>query len=275
MWGWMFSEKKLIIIHWVPKENDPTYKIPASTQQSVESWLTTNRDKIPGDHFVILVCHKPDKRTTWRKFFEKNAEIKKFEPLHEKAAIWFVLHALWKGFSENQASFIVWLIWTSKWNLVHEIEKIKSYMHFHWLTSISDEHIDQIVYHQGWSNAFELLDTLFSDKKKSLTLITTIQSQQQDIFLFTWMLYRWLKIMIQMVDCFNKWMSSSKEIASTIKAPPFSVAKQMKYKQIYQDNYQRIVAFYTWLLDIDYSIKTWRLPAEWYWPSIKKLLMSV
>lgn len=82
----MFVQKKLIIVHGVPKENDPAYKISASVQKSVEERLMSVWETIPADHVMVLVCHKPDKRTKGRKFFEKNTTVKSFAPLSDNKA---------------------------------------------------------------------------------------------------------------------------------------------------------------------------------------------
>lgn len=275
MWWGMFSEKKLILIHWVPKENDPAYKIPAWIQNSVEEWLIKSRDSIPQDHIVALVCHKPDKRTKWWKFFEKNAEKKQFDPLKPNQIASKVSSLLWPLVKAPQASLIAQLVWTNMRNIVHECEKLSLYASYHQLSSLTDEVIKDIVYHQGDVNAFGLLDTLFTDKSKAIQTITDLQQSQQDIFQTTWMLYRGLKIIIQITDCLKRWITSSKEIASAIKAPPFAVSKQLKNRDLYLKNDARITWFFWTIMSLDHAIKTGRLPAEWFWVSLKSAVYGI
>jgi len=201
MWWWMFSTKKLIIIHWVPKENDPTYKVPAWIQNSIEDRLLKNRESIPADHIVALVCHKPDKRTKWRKYFEKNSEKKQFDPLKANQIAPIIREKLWSLITWPQAALIAQLVGTNVWNVIHECEKLSLYASYHEVSSLTDKQINDVVYHQWEVNAFALLDNLFTDKEKSIAFISKLQAAQQDIFQTTWMLYRWLKIIIQITDC--------------------------------------------------------------------------
>lgn len=93
-------------------------------------------------------------------------------------------------------------------------------------------------------------------------MLTDLQKQQQDIFQTTGMLYRGLKIIIQIIDCGKKGITSSKEIAKTIKAPPFAVAKQMKHAKLYEEKEQAITTLFDNIVSLDSAIKTGRLPAE-------------
>ncbi len=275
MWWSMFTQKKLIIIHWVPKENDPAYKIPVWIQNTVEERLIKNRENIPQDHIIALVCHKPDKRTRWWKFFEKNSEKKLFNPIKWAQVSSLVKTQLWWLISSQQAWLIAELVWNNVRNIIHECEKLWLYASFHWLTSLTDKHINDVVYHQWEVNAFALLDTLFTDKEKTINFIAKMQANQPDIFQTTWMLYWGLKIIIQITDCLKRWITNSKEIASTIKAPPFAVSKQMNMRDIYIKNEDRITAFFAKIVKIDHAIKTWRLPAEWFRVSLKQAIYNI
>lgn len=275
MWWWMFVQKKLILIHWVPKKNDPTYKIPAWTQTAIETWLMWVWEQIPADHVVVLVCHKPDKRTKWWKYFEKNTTVKSFTPLKEKGATTLIQKQLWTLITASNAAHMVTLTGTSVRTIMHETEKLRLYASYHSISSLTKEHIDMVVFHQGEANAFGVLDTLLTDKTQCLTLLSELQQQQQDIFQTTWMLYWGLKIIIQMTDCLKKWITSSKEIASTIKAPPFAVAKQMKFADLYKEKSDQINTLFKEIVSIDRDIKTGKLPVEWFRVSLKTLVYAL
>lgn len=275
LWWGMFSAKKLVIIHWVPKENDTAYKIPTATQNSVEDRIIKNWETVDPEAIIVLVCHKPDKRTKWWKFFEKHSEVRKFDPLKPQQCKKKVASTLWSLINAEQSGMIVDLVWTNVRNLIHECEKLQFYAAYNNLQTVTNEQIASVVYHQWDTNAFALLDTLFTDKTQSLTILEKLQTAQQDIFQTTWMLYRWLKIVIQIIDCLKKWMSSGKDIAKTIKAPPFAVAKQMKMATTYRNNEQAITQFFETVVALDYQIKTWRLPAEWFRVSLKKAIYQM
>ncbi len=72
-------------------------------------------------------------------------------------------------------------------------------------------------------------------------------------------------MVIQMVDLHRQGITSSKEIASTLKIHPFAVAKQYKNMQTLDANYTHITAFLDQLLHLDRSIKSGRFPVEGFW----------
>lgn len=275
MGGGMFVQKKLVLIHGIPKENDPAYKVSASIQNKVEERLMAVWERLPADHVVVLVCHKPDKRTKWWKFFEKNSTVKEFIPLKPNGAEKLIQQQLGSLISSDNAAHMVSLTGTSTWTIMNETKKLRLYATYHNLNSLTKEHIDSVVFHQWETNAFAVLDTLLTDKNTCLWLLTDLQKQQQDIFQTTGMLYRWLKIIIQIIDCNKKGITSSKEIAKTIKAPPFAVAKQMNQLKLYTQKEEAITTLFDSIVSLDSAIKTGRLPAEWFWVALKKTVYAV
>lgn len=168
MGGGMFVQKKLIIIHGVPKENNPAYKVPASTQKKVEERLMDVWEQVPADHVVVLVCHKPDKRTKGRKFFEKSSTVKSFTPLKPKGAEKLIQQQLGTLISSELSAHMVSLTGTSTRTIMNETEKLRLYATYHNLNTLTKDQIDSVVFHQGETNAFAVLDTLLIDKKTCL-----------------------------------------------------------------------------------------------------------
>jgi hypothetical protein len=86
------------------------------------------------------------------------------------------------------------------------------------------------------------------------------------------MLYWGVKILIGMIDSWEQWFSSSKEIASRIKAPPFTISKFGKYKEQIVSKKDIRNTMFMEFVELDFSLKTWKLPLESFWVSIKQIL---
>lgn len=276
VFGWgMFASKKLVIIYGIPKDNTPSNKTSASKSGPLEAYLMEHREQIPTETILILVSYKPDKRTKTYKFFSKHAECKECKPLKQAQCITFVEQTLATLITKEQATYIVNLVWTTMYNLAHECEKLKLYAHYHTLEKLSNEQIQQIVYAQAEMNNFDILDSLFMDQTKTLKLIKQAQQDSDDIFQFLGMLYRWTKLIIQMIDLHEQGMSSSKDIAKEISMHPFAVAKQYKHIKILSAKKERIHAFFHELLALDLAIKSGNYPSAWFRVAIKSMIVHI
>ncbi len=78
---------------------------------------------------------------------------------------------------------------TDMFRLAGEAEKINDYARFHQLTKIDKETIDLIIYTETDSNNFAVLDTLLTDKKKTLETIDDVSENMVDRNEFLGMLY--------------------------------------------------------------------------------------
>lgn len=270
--GGMFATKKLIIIYGVPKDNYTPNKALASKISPIEEMLINKWEKIPAESVIILISYKPDKRTKAYKFFSKNAEVKTFTPLKWPQLSQFVQQQLWPLIDTSKANLIVSLVGNNLFNLAHECEKLQMYVQYHQLEKLDEKQIQEIVYAQAEIDSFKILDNLFTNKEKTLELITHYQEQNTDIFQFLGMLYRWLKMVLQMVNLHTQGITDSKEIASTLKIHPFAISKQNKNITILRANFSKIKNFYHTLLELDYNIKSGIYPAEGFWLKIKKMV---
>lgn len=273
--GGMFTTKKLIVISGIPKDSTPSNKASAKTIERLESALMEQWESIPEDSIVILLSYKPDKRTRWYKFFANHAEIKEFKPLKEIELINFVKQRLGELVTSDTATFLVATVGTSLFHIANECDKLQLYANYHQLKKLTPEQIQTIVYNQSEINSFVILDNFFTNKQKTLELITKAQQQSQDMFQFLGMLYRWLRLVIQMVDQYRNWVTSAKEIASNLKLHPFAVAKQYGNIKTLDAHFSSIVQLYHHLLELDVSIKTWALPPEAFRIEIKRLVWEV
>lgn len=75
-------------------------------------------------------------------------------------------------------------------NIANECEKLQLYAEYNTLEKLTNENIQDIVYSQTDIDSFKILDNIFTNKSKALTLITQAQQQNKDLFQFLGMLYR-------------------------------------------------------------------------------------
>ncbi len=280
LWWWFFSSKNLVIIYGLPKENDAARKIDTNKAQQLEEFLIENWEWVPDDNFLLLVSYKPDKRTKSYKFFSSHCTIKSYPKLKWKDLTLFVLEKLqiqeWEILktiiSNQEANFLISLVWDDLYNLHHECEKLVYYAKYHNLEILTPEHIKEVVYSQADFDVFKILDTLCTDPKKALVLITEAQHKWQNEFEFLWMLYRGLKMILSMLELKKEWISSSKQAASILKLHPFAAAKQRSKIDLYSPVEHKIKKLYRSILELDSFIKTGKYPQEWFWIWIKSSL---
>ena len=69
----------MIVIYGIPTDSDTSNKLPAAEISSFAEEFITKIATITPDTFVVFVSYKPDKRTKFYKYLEKNATVKLFE----------------------------------------------------------------------------------------------------------------------------------------------------------------------------------------------------
>ncbi len=192
MGGWLFDEKKFIIIKWVPK--DAFVKVNSSEYSKLENFLLEHLDNISSENVICFVSYKPDKRTKLYKFLakNKNIELKEFKLFTEKK----LLEYIQKTFQVNEslASYVVEKLWTNLFNIHNELEKIlKVY------PQITKKYIDKYTTSNIEQDAFALLDYL-DNKNTAINILTNLQENKEDIFKILWLLYWNLKNVILIME---------------------------------------------------------------------------
>ena len=284
MWSWFFSEKSLTVIYGLPKDNTSTNKMASADAEWVESFLMKHREEIPSSNILILVSYKPDKRTKSWKYFSTHASIKNFPKKKGKDLVLFVLGKCVNQSEEwikqslltnTQAEYIVHTVWNDLYKLHYECDKVTQYCAYHKKNTVEDDLLSSLICSHADHDSFKILDAMWTDPTKAVKLIEEAQENQQNEYEFLWMLFRWLKLILWMLDLQAKWISSSKEMASVLKIHPFAVAKNKNKLELYKTNIDWITHLYKELLNLDYSIKTWRYPSEWFWVRIKSLIFKL
>jgi DNA polymerase III delta subunit len=195
--------------------------------------------------------------------------------LDEKQKIVYVQQQLWSILTAAQQAELVTSCGDDLGHLSHECNKLHHYATYHQLTKFTEEQLNQVVWWKVSSNNFSLLDHLYTDWKKSISLITKAQQAGEDTFQFLGMLYRWVKITINIINLTEQGITDAKTLASKLKAHPFVVSKQLKLLPQIKEKKEHVFQFYSDILQLDYEIKTWVLPAEWFWLAIKQAIQKI
>lgn len=269
--GWLFQNKKLIVVYWVPKDTFPSNKMRESTFDELEKKLLNNLEKVPKDVILVFVSYIPDKRTKAFKFMQNNVTVSEFKNLSDKQLLEYVNNSFWTLTSIDISNYIVQMVGNNMYNINNEIIKLKTYCLEKNITSLSKQLVDYIIYSWVEANNFEVLDNIFFNKNKAFELIDQIRLSDQDRFQFLWMLYWWLKIIIQIVDLYESGIKDSKEIMWIMKVAPFVVSKNMKNIDKYISIKPKLKNIFSQLVNLDYSIKTWKIPQEIFWLEIKTI----
>lgn len=169
----MFVTQKLIIIKHIPI--DAFQKIPVKQVEIFTDSFIKNQTHIPSDVIIVFISYKPDKRTKFYKFIEKNATEHKEFPLKKPN------DAAYKTFVKQQTPSLQWDAETIEYMLAHvgsdfyrlesELSKLSLRAEIHSITTIKKDHIDMVVYGAGTLGAYELFDYIFVQKNSSLKII--------------------------------------------------------------------------------------------------------
>jgi DNA polymerase III delta subunit len=275
MSGGMFATKKLVIIRWIPMDLVTHNKAKQSDIDRCLLLLEQFKKTNDPETIVVCVSYKPDKRMKAYKWFQANADIKEFPRRTEKQFAAYITQQCWSFLTQEQQSWLTLSCSDSYWHLTQEIEKIRWYMSANSLTKLSNEQLSTIVRSTSESNNFDLLDHMYTNKQKSIELLTQAEQTNNDMFQFLGMLYRSLKTTINMIICSEHWITDSKQLASLLKAHPFIVSKQLKLLPILKKNKSQIITLYTNIITLDEQIKTGIYPPEWFWLRLKQLIWTL
>ena len=226
LWGsGLFDTKKLIILTGIP--SDTLNPLRAADLEPLLDKITKSRQTIPQDHIVVFVSYKPDKRKKDYKFFSETFTLKEFKPLTDKSAANRIAQYLGDiPLAEGVADTIVSKVGSDLYRLSSELDKLKIRQQIHPGT-ITAQTVEEVTRGQTDGDSFALLEVLLTDPKASIALIDEAQDQGTDRNMYLGMLYRGVRIMVQIADALVHGQTEGKDIASEIGAHPFAVAKNL------------------------------------------------
>lgn len=272
----LFAINKLVIIRWVPTDTDKDNKILASKIKVFEEQFEKYAPQLHPDVVVVFISFKPDKRTTFYKYFSKNATIKDFPVLKESNLKEWITRQAWPvTFDNTSLDHIIYKVGTNLFSLENEIYKILLYCQKKSTTKITPEIIDLVCISKIEINNFDVIDNLLTNKNQALILIEKIQKDGTDWNECIGMLYRWFKVLIQIIDTYQAWITSGWEIAKVAGIHPFAVSKHLKHITTLLGKEKEIKNSFSQLINIDLSIKTGKIAKEFFRLEIKKIITTL
>lgn len=279
-WWGLFSNQKMVVVYWVPLDGAPDNKVPAASVEVFSDMCISANLQFSDETILILVSYKPDKRTKFYKFLEKNATLKLFE---QPKNVWEIKSYVkpyiqqwtpWLTWSDATLTYFVEKVWSDLYHIQSECDKLAIYARLHNLTSLDPKHIDLLAFGVLDTNSFAFFDLLLVDKVKALRIIEDSQEQWIHRTMFAGSLYWGLKLWIFVLDMDTQWISDAKVITSTIKYSPFAVSKAVKLLPSLRTYSSSISAFYRILVELDEGIKTWKTSEVLFWLSLKKFILE-
>ncbi len=273
----LFTTKKLILVNGLPL--DATTKLDEEKTDQLQVFvdaLVKAEGKIPEDSLLVFISSTPDKRLRLYKFLEKNATVKEFTQLKNNDLESFVKREL-SDCSIDHAVIQYFLskVGSDLYRIWSECDKLKTWVSIHQQKAIDEAMIDLIVFGQVETNSFLLLKALFADKRKAIQILEKIQEGGADWNQFAGMLYRAMKFYIFMTDLDENGITNSKDIAGFLKMNPRQVKNEYANISLLKANKKNIEKFYSWLIQLDAGIRSWKFPDTYFWLGIKRLINEI
>lgn len=166
----LFSSEKLVIIEGLSRNK--------AIWAGIDGLLAT----VPDETTLLLIEASPDKRTKAYKWLQKNAEVREFNELDERAAAEWLRAEARRGDIElpaEAARYLVQYVGLDQWRLKGELEKLLLAE-----LPITRELIQDITEPHPQATAFELLDAAFGGDQETLERLLAIVSRSEDPYKF-------------------------------------------------------------------------------------------
>ena len=270
----LFTTKKLILINGIPL--DTTMKLGAELSEQLTIFIEAfvkAEGKIPDDSLLVFISSTPDKRLRLYKFLEKNASVKEFAQLKNNDLEAFVKNELSDCIIDHATiQYFLTKVGSDLYRIWFECDKLKTRTKIKQQKKIDEAMIDAIVFGQVETDSFKLLKTLFTDKRTAIHVLEKIQNGGADRNQFAGMLYRAMKFYLFMMDLDENGVKDSKDIASFLKMNPWQVKTEYAKIWVLKANKKNIEKFYSWLIELDADIKSWKVPDTYFRLGIKKMI---
>lgn len=273
----LFTTKKLILVNGLPL--DASTKLEEWQAEQLQAFvdaLIKAEGKIPEDSLLVFISSTPDKRLKLYKFLEKNASIKEFTQLKNNDLESFVKRELSDcSIDHAMIQYFLTKVGSDLYRIWFECDKLKTWTKIKQQKKIDEAMIDLIVFGQVETNSFLLLKTLFVDARKAIKILEKIQYSGADRNQFAGMLYRAMKFYIFMIDLDESGVNNSKDIAAFLKMNPWQVKNEYANISTLKAHKKNIEKFYSWLIDLDAGIKSWKFPDTYFRLGIKRLINEI
>lgn len=278
--GWLFVQKRMVVVYGLPLDGDTSNKLSASIVEAFSNDFLERKGFIDPETILIFVSYKPDKRTKLYTFFKKELDpktgIKEFWPLRTSELKQFVRQKSWNiKLSEPVLDLFLTKTWSWMFHIQNELDKLINWAETNQNFEILEKDVELITFGLSDINNFEFFDVLFVDKNKALKLIAGLQEEGAAWNSILWTLYRWIKIWLFVLDCFEQNIKDSKIITSMLKVHPFVVSKTVKNIDVLSRNKNGIISLYKWLIELDSDMKNGKKSELSFWFDVKKLVYNI
>jgi DNA polymerase III delta subunit len=216
--GGLFVSKKMIILQGIPYEG--TTKPSAALQEQVEKFIEefiAKEGKIPEEALLVFVSGKPDKRLKFYKFLERNANVKEFTQYKDSELKDFIISQLPGLYIPSEViEYFLIKVGPDLYRLWFECEKLATWCQLKQVKTIDQAMIDKVAWGMVETNAFSLLETMFTNYPNACALLDKIKDDGDDRNKFAGMLYRSLKQSLFLLDVYESGTHDSKEIAARL-----------------------------------------------------------
>ena len=86
------------------------------------------------------------------------------------------------------------------------------------------------------------------------------------------MVYWGLKMYVYLIDLYQQGIRDNKTLAQMTKYHPFAIGKAMKHIDRLLRYREEVFTLFRGLVDLDYAIKSGKLPGAVFWLELKKLI---
>jgi len=272
--GGLFSQKKFVIIYWLPIDTDSGNKLLLKQTEFFLDIFLEREGEIPEDVLLMFVSYQPDKRLKLYKFLQKVAEIKIFSLLNSVQINLFIKEQLKDlQIDSTVVEYFLLKVWKDLYRVVHELEKLCLRCQVHSIPKITLEMIDQVVFGQVEINAFLFFDHVLTNPSEAIIILDKMHQDWTDFNQALGMLYWGLKLYLFLADAYQHGIRDRKVLAQTLKYHPFAINKNMKHIDTILDKKLAIRSFYCQLVELDYHIKIGQIPVFGFWLELKKMVI--
>lgn len=277
-WGF-FVTNKLVILYWIPLDTEKSNAIKADEIEKIADDLMNYT--LPSEVIVVCVSYKPDKRWRFYKWIDKldkenpsQSILKSFPVLTESELVNFVqtqAKDLWMN--RELSEFLIKRVWGDQFSLLSEIEKLRYWKRYN-NKDITIDVVDDVCFWILDVDVFKLLDLALTNKREAIKLIQSLEDKWLDWNAINWSLSWWLRNYLFVLDYAEHWITDSKIIAGELKQNPWSITNILKKISILKENKNLIKTLFEGIVDVDYKIKRWVLQPEFYFLTIKKIILE-
>lgn len=166
-------------------------------------------------------------------------------------------------------------IGTSLYHIAHECDKLRTWAQSQNTTTITIPMVTQVSVALSEVNTFALFDNVFTNFTKVNTIIDEVHHEGTKRPMFIGALYYAFKNYILVVENYQSGNHDSKVLASQLGIHPFALKKIIDNIKTLQQHLPQIKKTFKQIVELDYNIKTGKLPEAVFRLYVKKAIYGL